>query len=176
MPFTTLNLGINLTLPTNGTTNWGTTLKNTTWTNISKHRHTGSGDGNQLNANSISNNAIGTGQLSKNYGWTQQSAPAIAADAVTIDWDDGNVAILDMTGATGLVTLTLQNPLEGSIYHLWIDQIASPQDITYSTGGATIKWPGGETPQLTEVASTRHLVKLYFDGTDYMGTWELDYS
>lgn len=47
MPYENLNLGIDLTLPTSGEENWGTTLKNTTWTKISRHDHTGGGGGNE---------------------------------------------------------------------------------------------------------------------------------
>lgn len=58
MAFTQLTLGLTLTLPTNGTRSWGTTLRNTTWTKISQHAHTGSGDGNQITGSGIANGTI----------------------------------------------------------------------------------------------------------------------
>lgn len=58
MAYTTLNLGLQLTIPTSGTRNWASTLYSTTWTKISQHRHTGSGDGNQMVTASYSNLSV----------------------------------------------------------------------------------------------------------------------
>jgi hypothetical protein len=57
MPFLTTTGGLNFSYPTDGTTNWGSTLK-TSFNTISAHNHTGAPNGVQLGTNSLQNNAI----------------------------------------------------------------------------------------------------------------------
>ena len=109
MPYETLNLGINLTLPTTGTSNWGTTLKNTTWTKISEHGHTGSGDGAQLVTNSYANLSVTSAKLAKNIALGVAATLTPVGTTQTIDFDLGNIQTLDLSSATGDVTLTLSN-------------------------------------------------------------------
>ena len=60
MPFLILGASTELQIkvPTNGTTDWGDTLKTDTFQKIAEHDHTGSGKGNQLGQGSILANAI----------------------------------------------------------------------------------------------------------------------
>ncbi len=173
MPYTTLSLGLTLTIPTNGTTNWGTTLKNTTWTKISQHQHTGSGDGSQIVTGSIVANAITTAKLSKNYGYTQGSTLTPAGTTQTIDFDTGNAQFLALGSATGTVVLTLSNPAAGSSYLIFITQGATPRALTWP---ASVKWPQGVAPILSTVNGSVDKVWLYYNGTDYKGEWEVSYS
>lgn len=57
-----INLGIDLTIPTAGETNWDSTMK-TAMQNISGHDHTGGGKGNQLTSSAISASAINEGHV-----------------------------------------------------------------------------------------------------------------
>ena len=173
MAFETLALGLTLTLPTNGTRNWGTTLKNTTWTKISQHRHTGSGDGNQLITSSYSDNSITTVKLSKNVGVTQASTVTPSGTTHTLDFDDGNVQVIDLGSATGDVTLTLSNPAQGHIYRIEVIQGATPRDLIWP---ASVKWPGGQKLILSSGNDEVDWVELYYDGSQYLGDWDTDYS
>jgi hypothetical protein len=60
MPYLTLGASTELQIkvPTNGTTDWGDTLKTDTFQKIAEHDHTGSGKGKQLGQGSIQANAI----------------------------------------------------------------------------------------------------------------------
>jgi hypothetical protein len=173
MAFTTLSLGLTLTIPTNGSVNWGTTLLNTTWTKISNHRHQGSGDGQQIPTAGLVDNSITTAKLSKNYGYTQASTVTPAGTTQTLNFNDGNVQQLDLSSATGNVTLTLSNPATGSIYYIWVTQGATFRDLVWP---AAVKWPQAQAPILSSGAGKVDLVKLYYTGSIYRGEWELDFS
>ena len=172
MPYETLNLGIELTIPTSGTSNWGTTLKNTTWTKISQHTHTGGGDGQPLTASSIAANVIGKDQLSKNVAFTQAATETPSGATQTLDWDDGNIQEIDLGSATGDILLTLSNPIAGATYRIWIVQGATPRDITWP---AACKWPQGQAPILTQDNDAVDMVELYYNGSVYYGQWQNDW-
>lgn len=76
--------------------------------------------------------------------------------AQTIDWDDGNVAIIDLGSATGTVTLTLSNPKAGASYFIKIIQGANLVDITFPT---TVKFAGNTTqPYVLDVTATDNAI------------------
>jgi len=174
MPFETLNLGINLTLPTNGTTNWGTTIKNTTWTRISQHDHTGSGNGSKLSTSSINDNQITTIKLSKNYGYTQAPTVTPVGTSQTLDFNLGNVQKLDLGSATDNVTVTLNNMLAGSRYIILIVQAATPRNISWP---ASVKWAQGQKVILSDTVSSVNYVDGYYDGSSLLIlNWDSDLS
>jgi hypothetical protein len=173
MAFTTLNLGLELTIPTNGTRSWGSVLYNTTWTKISNHRHQGAGDGAQIPTAGIADYSITTVKLSKNYGYTQASTLTPVGTTQTVDFNLGNVQFLNVGSASGDVTLTLSNPATGSIYYIWITQGATARDVIWP---ASVKWPQAQKPILSTVSGKVDMVKLYYTGTEYRGVWELDFS
>lgn len=57
MPYLTTTGGLNFQYPTDGTQNWGSTLK-TSFNTISAHNHTGAPNGAQLGTNSLQANAV----------------------------------------------------------------------------------------------------------------------
>ncbi len=183
MAYTTLSLGLTLTIPTSGTRNWASTLYSTTWTKISNHGHTGSGDGNKMVTSSytdlsvtsakIANNTIVKLNLSKNLALTQAATLSPSGTTQTVDWSNGNWQKLSLASASGNVTVTLSNPIEGALYKLFVIQGAAPLDIVWP---ASVKWPQGQAPILSTGASEVDIVTIYFDGTSYYGDWELDYS
>ena len=86
---------------------------------------------------------------------TIQSA-STPTTAQTIDWDDGNVAIIDLGSATGTVTLTLSNPKAGASYFIKIVQGANLVDITFPT---TVKFAGNTTqPYVLDVTATDNAI------------------
>lgn len=172
MAFTTLSLGLTLTIPTNGTQNWGTTLFNTTWTKISNHNHTASGDGNQMVTASYSNNSITTAKLSANIGVTQASTLTPVGTTETLNFNLGNVQVIDLGSASGDVTLTLSNSATGSTYLIFTIQGATPRDLIWP---ASVKWPQGQKLILSQTDDARDYVKMYFDGTNhYVLAWNQD--
>lgn len=173
MPYETLSLGLTLTLPTSGTTNWGSTIKSTTWTKISQHQHTGAGDGAQMVTNSLADYAVTTVKLDKNYGVTQATGVAASGTAATLDFANGRAQFLDVSGASGTVVLTLSNPGIGTDYFIWITQGATARDVTWP---AAVKWPQGVAPILSTANGAVDLIWLYYNGTHYRGTWELDFK
>lgn len=173
MAYTTLTLGLTLTIPTNGSRNWGSTLLNTTWTKISQHNHTGSGDGAQNITASYSDYSVTTIKLSKNIGVAQASTLTPLGTTETINWNNGNVQYLDLSSATGDVTLTLSNPVAGARYLIWVTQGASFIDLNYP---AAVKWAQAQKPLLSSGAGKVDKIELYYTGTEYRGDWNLDYA
>lgn len=174
MAFETLNLGINLTLPTNGTTNWGTTLKSTTWTKISQHQHTGSGDGNQIPTGGIADGAVTASKLATNIGGNIAATLTPSGTSQTIDFDNGNIQKVDLGSATGDVTLTLSNPVPGARYTVFVIQGATARDLVFP---ASVKWPQGQQILLSQNNNEKDVIEMIYDGTDYnVLFWELDIS
>lgn len=173
MAFETLALGLTLTLPTVGTRNWGATMKSTTWTKISQHAHTGSGDGNQIGTNGIQNYSVSKDKLKKDAGLFQYATTlAPAGTTETVDFANGSTQVIDLDSASGDVTLTLSNPVQGITYRILAIQGATPKDLNWP---ATVKWPQGQKPILTQTNNAVDKIELYFDGTNYLGDWNTDY-
>lgn len=89
--------------------------------------------------------------------------------AVTIDWADGNVHRLTLTGN---ITITFLHPKNGSRYLLVLDQDA--------TGGRTVTWPtarwmGGSAPTLTSTPLKGDLVAFTYVGSEYYGAASLNF-
>ena len=173
MPYETLALGITLTLPTPGTRNWGPTIKSTTWTKISQHAHTGSGDGQKLGTASLNDNVITKALLSLNLAFHQATTVTPAGTTQTINFNLGNIHVLDLGSASGTVTVTLSNPITGAYYRIFVIQAASAKAITWP---ATVKWPQAQAPILSSTDNAIDIVDLYYDGTNYYGAWNVDYA
>lgn len=173
MGYSTLSLGLTLTIPTNGTTNWGTTLFNTTWTKISQHSHTGGGDGNKISTAALVDAVITSAKLATNIALSQASTVTPVGTAQTLDFNLGVTQQLDLSSATGDVTATLSNPLTGATYKIWITQGATARDVIWP---ASVKWPQGQKPILSIGAGKVDYVELYYTGSVYRGLWQLDFS
>jgi hypothetical protein len=173
MPYTTLALGITLRIPTSGTKSWGPTVLSDTWTKISQHRHTGSGDGNQIPTGGIVNRAVTSGKLALNIAHGQGATLTPSGTTQDIDFDDGNTQRLDLSSASGDVTLTFSNPQAGAVYRLLIEQAATPRAITWPVA---VLWPQGQAPILSDSSGAVDMIELYYDGTSYFGKWEVDFQ
>lgn len=173
MGFTTLNLGLTLQIPTNGTRNWGTTLRGTTWTRVSQHKHTGSGDGAQMVTASYTDRSVTSVKLAKNISGFQAATLTPAGTTQTLDFDNGNVQKVDLGSASGDVTLTLSNPQSGAMYRILAVQAATPRDLIWP---ASVKWANGQKPILSQNAGEVDKITLYYDGTNFYGDWDLTYS
>jgi hypothetical protein len=172
MAYETLT-GLAITIPTNGQKNWGTVLRNSCWVKIADHRHLGSGDGHQLVTGSYTDYSVTTIKLSKNIGRNQASTLTPAGTTQTVNFNDGSKQILDLSSATGDVTLTLSNPVTGGDYRIKVVQGATPRDLIWP---ASVKWAGGVKPVVNEYASSIHVIWLDYDGSIYIGDWEVNFS
>ena len=91
--------------------------------------------------------------------------------AATIDWDNGNMQVLDMSSSIN--TLTLNNPKAGASYFIKIIQ---------SVGGASIVWPAtvkwAENDEFVGSTGVGDIdaVALTYDGTNYLANYSLDYQ
>lgn len=182
MPFESLNLGLTLTLPTNGTENWGTTIKNTTWTKISSHDHSGSGNGNQISTTGIADNSVTTSKIVDVNVTSEKLAPNIAltlaptlspaGTSQDLDLDNGNIQQLDLGAASGDVTVTISNPKEGGEYTIYIIQSATARTITWP---ASFQWPQGQEIILSTTNDAVDYVKVQYIGANFrvLG-WDLD--
>jgi len=174
MPYTTLNLGLQLTIPTSGTRNWASTLYSTTWTKISQHRHTGSGDGNPMVTASYSNLSVTSAKLAKNIALGQASSALVPAGTTqTVDCDNGVTQKINLGSATGNVTLTISNAQAGGLYRLFLIQGATARDIIWP---ASVKWPQGQAPILSVNSGDIDIVELYFDGSNYYADWQVRWA
>lgn len=162
MAFTTLSNGLTLKVPTAGTRNWASTLLTETWVKLSAHDHSGSGNGTPVNA-------VGAHIALTQYATTLTPS----GTTQTVNWNNGNYQNLDLSSATGDVTLTLSNPKTGGIYRLWVTQGATFRDLIFP---ASVKWPQGQAPILSSGAGKVDLIELYYNGSVYYGEWELDFS
>jgi len=174
MAYTTLNLGLQLTIPTSGTRNWASTLYSTTWTKISQHRHTGSGDGNQMVTASYSNLSVTSAKLAKNIALGQASSTLSPSGTTqTVDLDNGVTQKLDLSSASGNVTLTISNAQSGGLYRLFVIQGATARDIVWP---ASVKWPQGQVAILSTANGSVDIVELYYDGTNYYADWQVGWA
>jgi len=174
MAFETLNLGIELTLPTTGTTNWGSSIRSTTWTKISQHGHTGSGDGNQITTSGIQDGAVTSVKLSGTIStWTKASTLTPGGTTQDIDFTNGAMQTLDLGSATGDVTLTFSNSAV-NMYLLYVIQGATPRDLIFP---ANVKWPQGQKILLSTGNGEKDMIAMFYDGTDLtVLTWDLNIS
>ena len=175
MGYTNLTLGLTLTIPTNGTRNWGQQLLSTTWTKISSHDHTGGGNGAQISTAALANDSVTSAKLAPNIALTQAATLTVSGlnQSVTIDFNNGNIQFVDVTGATGTLTITLSNAQTGGAYQIFFINPATALSVTWP---GAVKWPQGQAPIWTETLNAVDGVSLYFNGSSYYGDWQLDWS
>ena len=93
-----------------------------------------------------------------------------------IDWNNGNFAVLDLSSATGDVTLTLSNAKAGASYFIKIIQGATARDVVFPS---TVKFAGQTAPYTLDVTATNgavDAVSLAFDGTDFIANFSQNHG
>lgn len=176
MGYINVTQGVTISVPTSGTRNWAQNLLTNAWQKLSSHDHTGSGKGLQIVTAAIANLAITSAKLAKNLAGTQATTVTQAANAATLDFNNGNIQKLDLAGATGAVSVTLSNPQAGGVYKLFIVQDSSAvADITWPV---SVLWPQAEKygSAVSQGTSDIDCVTLYYDGANYFGDWQLNWS
>lgn len=94
----------------------------------------------------------------------------LATTTSSVNWDSGNVQSITLTSSP---TLTFSNAQAGGKYDLIV--------IQDGTGGRTITWPAsvkwsGGAPTLSSGSSDIDLLSFVYDGTDYLGSYNLNYE
>lgn len=93
--------------------------------------------------------------------------------AVTVDWDNGNMQRMRLTGA---VTLTFSNPTAGRRYLLILEQDGTGSRLVT---WPTIRWFAGITPTLSTAATAIDQIALAYittnAGTEYLGAGSIGY-
>lgn len=174
MAYEVINLGLSITIPTTGQIQYGPTLKNSCWKKISQHKHEGGGDGNPIQSAGIAAESITSAKLSKNIALKQASILAPTGTTQTIDFDLGNMQILDLSSASGNVTVALSNPQAGAMYRIKIIQGVTARTIIWP---GSVLFPGGVNPTLHQNISSVNVMYLDYDGSNYLGSlWENDLS
>lgn len=74
--------------------------------------------------------------------------------------------------AAGPLVLTLSNPVTGGAYLLKIVQGATTGTITFP---ASVKWGAAGAPTLSATTGLIDIINLYYDGTNYYGTYALGF-
>lgn len=173
MGYTTINLGLQLTIPTSGTRNWGQNLLTGTWNKISEHDHSGGGKGLQIPTAGLADDSVTTAKLAPNFGVTVASTLTPAGTTQTIDFNNGIIQVLDLGTASGNVAVTLSNSQQGGIYKIFIIQAAVAKEITWP---GTVKWPQAQSPILSTTNDAVDCITLIYVGGVYYGDWQVDFS
>jgi hypothetical protein len=109
----------------------------------------------------VSNNIQQTG----GQNFTQLYDAGNSSTSKTIDWNNGNLQKVTMTGNC---TFTFSNPQTGAYYTLLLVQDGTGSRT--AVWPATVKWAGATTPTLTTTASRTDVVTFLWDGTRYISS------
>lgn len=111
----------------------------------------------------ITGNMVVTGQyVSKRFALTD-------GGTIALNWNNGNDQSVTIAGNR---TFTFANPIDGGRYLIKLKQDATgSRTITWPT----ITWKGGTAPTLTTTANKTDFIYLYYDGTSYFGSSDLNF-
>ncbi len=110
-----------------------------------------------------------TGQVSQ----TIPSTLTTAGTTITVDWNNGNVEVIDLQGASGDVTLTLSNPKAGASYAVKVIQGSTPRNLVWP---GTVKWAAGVVPVISVANDAIDLITMLWDGTNYLASFNQAYA
>jgi len=165
--YQTISLGLTLTVPTASTRNWTQQLLTGAWEKISEHDHSGGGNGAQLTG----------AAFAPNFGLVQAGVQTVVGNnqSLTIDFNGGNIHLVDATAATGTLTITLSNPTAGAAYKIFFKNPATALTVIWP---ASVKWPQGQAPIWTETLNAVDSVDLYHESIAgvYYSDWQLNYG
>lgn len=74
--------------------------------------------------------------------------------------------------AAGPLIITLSNPVTGGAYLIKLVQGATPGTVTWP---GTVKWGAAGQPTLSNTTGQIDIINLYWDGTNYFGTYALGF-
>jgi len=106
-----------------------------------------------------------------NWGYLSGATQTVAASGGTVNVSFANGNIIDMT-LTASTTLTLSAHVVGTYIFELIQGGSGSYTITWP---ASVKWSGGTAPTLTTTVGKTDIVTLFHDGTNFFGTYSLNY-
>mgnify|MGYP003329503118 FL=1 len=116
------------------------------------------------------NNAIAYND-GTNWGYLSGALQTVAGSGgtVAISYAAGNIADITLTAST---TFTFSNHVVGT----YILKLTQGGTGSYTvTWPASVKWSGGTAPTLTTTVGKTDIVTLFHDGTNFYGTYSLNY-
>ena len=114
----------------------------------------------------------GSGKFTSQVYSSIASTVTPSAGAATIDWNNGNMQVLDLQTGGNITTFTINNPKAGASYFIKIIQGGS-NTITWP---AAVKWAENDTYAGSPGAGDIDAVALTYDGTNYLANYSLDYQ
>mgnify|MGYP001050647778 CR=1 FL=1 len=110
-------------------------------------------------------------------GWSvvtrpEEKIPLTVTSSVTVDLGIKDKFNVTVNGAP--ITLALTNPIQGKTYKFVITQGATPDNFLFS--GGTIIWEGGVAYTANATPNSVDSITLYYDGTNYLGTFGINYA
>lgn len=106
-----------------------------------------------------------------NWGYLSGAIQTVAASGGTVNVSFANGNIIDMT-LTASTTLTLSAHVVGTYIFELIQGGTGSYTITWP---ASVKWSGGTAPTLTTTVGKTDIITLFHDGTNFFGTYSLNY-
>jgi hypothetical protein len=114
----------------------------------------------------------GSGKFTSQVYSSIASTVTPSAGAATIDWNNGNMQVLDLQTGGNITTFTINNPKAGASYFIKIIQGGS-NTITWP---AAVKWAENDEYAGSVGAGDIDAVALTYDGTNYLANYSLDYQ
>jgi uncharacterized protein YndB with AHSA1/START domain len=133
----------------------------------------GTGGGENL---TLASTSLTASQNLQVVGQAFSTLPGVLIPAGTtqaIDWDTGNGQEIDLATATGDVTITLNNPQAGASYILKVIQGPVARNLIWPVN---VLWPGGTPPLISTVDDDEDVISLFFDGTNFYGTFSQGFA
>ena len=94
-------------------------------------------------------------------------------DLAYVDWTNGNAAQMTFLASTN-ESFSFTAPTKPGVFVLKLTQASTGGQT--ATWPASVKWPGGTAPTLSTGNSAVDIIRFYFDGTNYYGTSDLNFS
>ena len=106
-----------------------------------------------------------------NWGYLSGAPQTVAASGgtVNVSFASGNIINMTLTAST---TLTFSGHVVGTYIFELIQGGSGSYTITWP---ASVKWSGGTAPTLTTTVGKTDIVTLFHDGTNFYGTYSLNY-
>ena len=91
----------------------------------------------------------------------------------TLDFGAFDSFVIDLEGASGDVTLTIDNARLGLSYIIKVIQGSTPRDLVYP---ASVLWDDGVLPVISTADDAEDTIGLWFDGTNFYALIAQNYS
>ena len=98
------------------------------------------------------------------------------ADPPVIDWNNGSIQTVTLTGSPATAIAAPSNPKDGATYVLIVKQDGTGGRTFAGGWNAVFKWKGGTAPTLSTGGNAVDIITFVCDGTNYYGVDSLNFS